>query len=623
MLKTRLKTALAALALTVIVFLVLLGSWCRVFEKNELDTLDLRFRLRPRIALTDKVAIIEIDNATIKQLGQFPFHRGYHAKLIDALAAAGAKAVVFDMFFSEPRAGDSDLREAIQAAGNVYLPYVFELDPVKGSSHAHAGAYAAQNLPDLDVAARGTGYINVIADPDGKFRRVPARVQYQGKGYLPVSLLVSGAFLGVDPARLDIPLDENGNMIVNFAGKWTRSYRHYSFGEILRSHEARLLGKRSLLDLDVFKGKVCLVGYTADGTTDIHPSPLEALYPSIGIHADVFNAVIHKSFISRVPRPVNLGVLAFLLFLVVAVSLKAAPLPGFGLLVEIMAIFLILCSLLFNKLGLWVDVFYPLVAMSLAYVLCTLYRSIAHFKERIIFDNELKNAREIQQSFVPVVLPEIKGFDMAAAMLTAREVGGDLYDVLRFRDAKAGVMIGDVMGKGFPASLFMAMVASSFKFFALEDTAPERTLLELNEKIIREASSNRFVTLFYSVFDLDRRVMAYANGGHLPVLYLAKGREPVVLDVDDGLPLGMMQGTYSAGEIKFDQGDIFVYYTDGITEAADTAREMYGVQRLMAFIAKNRTLAAQALVDEIIKDVQKFIGKRSQQDDITLVVIKV
>ncbi|MBF0511877.1 MAG: CHASE2 domain-containing protein [Candidatus Omnitrophica bacterium] len=621
--KTILKEILLVLGLLAALVLLLSGSWFHVFEKNELDTLDWRFAVRPPIPVTDRVVIIEIDNSTIKRIGHFPFHRGYYAKLIDGLARASAQSIVFDIFFSEPAAGDKDFIDAMHRAGNVYLPYVFELAPLKAQGLPQAVKYSAQNLPSFVSVARGSGYINVVPDTDGKFRKVPLYIQYGSRKYASLAFLVSRDYLGRSWEQQQIPLDENSNVIVNFAGKWADSYRHYSFGDLLKSYEYKLAGKKPLIDLNIFKGKICLVGYTADGTTDLHPSPLEALYPSIGIHADIINSILHNKFIVRASRWMNLGILIVLSLLVLAVSLYAAPLPAFAFLLEIAAIFVVGSWMLFNKFGLWVDVFYPLLTAGLVYLLCTLYKSILHFKERIILENEFAIAKQIQESFVPANLPEVDGFDMAAVMMTAREVGGDLYDVIKFDRDTLGVMVGDVAGKGISASLFMTMTVSSFKFFAKPQVPPSQTLFELNEKIVRETASNRFVTLYYSLFDLKARVVSIANGGHLPVLYLPKKGRVVFLDVDEGFPLGMMNSAYSGQQIKFDSGDIFIYYTDGITEATNAQKEMYGQERLTATAQRHKALPARQLRDEIVKDVMRFLGKRKQQDDITLIVIKV
>lgn len=613
------KMKILYLVLIVAAALLAGGSYGRVFEKNELDTLDLRFRLRPAIERTDKVVIVEIDNDTIKKYGRFPIDRGYHARLVEALSRAGAKAVVFDMFFSEPQRGDDEFKLAMRLAGNVYLPYVFELEPAVAGALPHASKLSSQNQEGLARAAKAMGYINVIPDSDGKFRRVPLFIDYQGITYPSIAYQVGADFLKRDLSR-KIPLDENGNVIVNFAGKWTDSFEHFSYAEII---EAAAAGKETLLDLKIFKGKICLVGLTADGTTDLHPSPLEPVYPSIGMHADILNSMVNKKFIARASKGLNMGILFLLCALVAVVSIKATPVHAFGMLLEIMAVFMVISVMLFNKLGLWVDVFYPLIVALIFYVVCILYKSILHFKEKIILDNEFRLAKQVQESFVPVTMPEVNGLDMSAVMLTAREVGGDLYDVNKFNDDCVGMMIGDVMGKGFPASLFMAMAVSSFKFFAKPDILPQQTLLDLNEKIIREHSSDRFVTVYYSLFDMKRRVMIYANGGHMPVLYFAKGRKGVPLDVSDGLPLGMMKGEYSGGEKEFDAGDIFIYYTDGVTEAANAKGDMYGVERLTALIENNQGQDAHDLMDVIIRDVAAFRGRLKQQDDITIMVVKI
>ncbi|MBF0484524.1 MAG: CHASE2 domain-containing protein [Candidatus Omnitrophica bacterium] len=637
MYKTVLKNILGALILLGITFLLFCGSYFHVFEKNELDTLDLRFRFRPSIARTDKVVIIEIDNETIKKFGRFPLDRSYHAKLINALSKFGAKAVVFDIFFSEPQRGDSELRDAMRFAGNVYLPYVFEVREKPQNKIIWAINYSTQNLAQLANAAKGTGYINVMPDPDGKFRRAPLYIRYNDNMYPSAAFLVACDFLGIDPnnrymmpgeylaydASHKIPLDENSNIIINYSGKWAQSFQHYSYADIIQSYKAHASGEKPILDLNIFKGKVCLVGFTADGTTDLHPTPLESLYPAVGIHAEIFNSLINQNFITRASKVQNLWVLFVLFFIVFVSSVTAAPFRAFMILLEVNAIFIFVSVMLFNLKGIWIDTFYPLAISGLVYLLCTVYRYIAQFKERIIIENELKIARQIQESFLPENLPDVEGLDMAVTMITARQVGGDLYDVIKFEDDKVGIMIGDVTGKGIPASLFMAMAASSFKFYALPDISPEKTLLDLNEKIIRDFSSNRFVTVFYSIFDLKKRIVSCANGGHLPVLYFPNGKKVVSLDAAEGLPLGMIKGKYSNKQIKFDEKDIFIYYTDGIIEAVNSKGEMYGIERLTALIEQNRNLPALEICAAVENDVINFRSKRKQQDDITLIVIKV
>ena len=623
--------------LVLIVLLLFLGSYSRWLDIYELDTLDFRFRLRPPIHRTDQAVIIEIGNDTITQLGHFPIDRTYHASLIKALADAGAKAIVFDMFFSEPQPGDEELAEAIQYAGNVYLPFVFDIEQTGKGRNVTAARFTAQTLLTLTQYAKGTGHINIIPDRDGKFRRVPLYIEYEKKFYPYLSFLVGCHILGIPFEAVTIrageymnygkdfrwPLDEHSTMIINFSGKWTQTYAHYSYVDVLRSYIAQFSGEKGPLDLSVFKDKVCFIGLTAEGTADLHPNPLEPLYPSVGIHAEVLNAMMNKAFVVRVVRPVNL-IFLFVLFLLTTIAVWwTRPLKAFILIVSILTIFILLGIFLFNIGGLWIDLFYPTVCVFVIYLLCVSGKSVMEWKRHLILENELKVARQIQESFLPKTLPQTSHLEIAAKMLTAREVGGDLYDYLEFEDGKVGVMIGDVTGKGMPASLLMAMAVSSFRFFALPTVFPKDTLRHLNEKLIKDSSSGLFVTLFYAVFDMTEKTLHYANGGHLPLLYVSKGGLPKFLDVKNGLPLGMMEGEYSGDRCPFGKGDIFVFYTDGITEARNADGEFYEKGRLGDLLQKHSTRPVNELMKIIEDDVRHFEPAHRQHDDITYIVLKV
>ena len=629
-------------ALAAIILFVAAVSYFRLADNYESALLDLRFRLRPAIPATDKIAIIEIGEDTIKKIGRFPFDRRYHAFLVKALSEAGAHSIIFDIFFSEPQAADGELEEAIRKAGNVYLPFVFDVAapkkfPLRAGRVISADGYLAPCLEALALAAKGTGHINIIPDPDGKYRRVPLYIRYQNKFYPYLSFLATSGYLGIPekdvkirPGKylmcgsgIKIPLDDDSSMIVNFAGRWGRSYRHYSYADILQSYFAGASGEKPNLDLGTLKDKVCIVGLTAAGTTDLHPNPFETLYPAVGIHAEVFNSVVNKNFVKRISREANLLVLAALLFLISLAALKAKPARGFFILFAAVFTFTLAAILAFNLFGVWVDLFYPILVMALAYMCCTLYRYAAEWRRRLVIDNELRIAKSIQESFLPKDMPSVEGLDVAAAMLTARQVGGDLYDFIGFGGERLGVMIGDVSGKGIPASLFMAMTAGAFKSFAIPAAPPQEALSNLNSKLVRDSSSNLFVTVFYSIFDIKKKVMTYANGGHMPALYLGKGSPPRFLDVEEGVPLGLEEGPYSAREVSLNEGDVFIFYTDGVTEAMNARREQYGRERLVAAAEKNKGLSAKAILLSVEKDMRKFERKTDQHDDITLIVVKI
>jgi phosphoserine phosphatase RsbU/P len=343
----------------------------------------------------------------------------------------------------------------------------------------------------------------------------------------------------------------------------------------------------------------------------------------MGIHAEVFNSIMTRHFITRASRGTNLLLLILLAFLALGIALRARPLKGFLAFLALIVVYTLLGILLFNLFGLWIDLFYPVVVMAVIYLVGMLGKYIAEWKSRLLMENELNIAKKIQESFLPKTLPQYPGVDIAVRMVTAKHVGGDLYDFLEYDPQKLGVMIGDVSGKGIPASLFMTMVSSSFHFYAKAETKPEETLAHSNTKIIKESSANLFVTMFYTVFDFKSKVMSYANGGHLPLIFLAKDKPAAFLDVEDGLPLGLMERPYSGNQVSFNSGDIFVFYTDGITEAQNAYGELYSREQLVTIVERNRNLNAAELLDAIETDVRKFEPKSKQHDDITAIVVRI
>lgn len=633
----KLKKVLAFVILPFVIPFIFAVSFFHWLDSYELETLDMRFLLRPAIKTTDKVVFIEIAEDTFEKLGGFPFGRNYHALLTKALSEAGAKYIFFDLFFSEPQEYDSEFEEAIKSSGNVYLPLALEINTRKKTKLFLARGYRAKSLDILRKAAKGDGHINIVEDIDGKFRKVPVYISYQNALYPFVSFLMACDYLGINQEdvrlvqgkyimcgrNLKVPLDENSNMLINFSGKWGTAYKHYSYVDVLQSYLADMSAQKPVLDLNIFKDKVCIVCLTAAGTVDLHPNPFQELYPAAGIHAEIFNSVLNKQFVCRAPRRINLLILMILMVITSLVTLKTKPVKGLLFSLAIVFVFIIAGILFFNCCGLWIDLFYPICVIFLMYSAFTVYKYVSEWKTRVVMEKELDIAKKIQESFLPKEVPAIKGLDVHAAMFTARQVGGDLYDFVEFSRNSFGVMIGDVSGKGVPASLFMALTAGAFRSFAKEDIKPQDTLSFLNSKLVKEAASNLFVTIFYSIFDMEKKSFIYANGGHMPVLYLSEGQEAAFLDVDEGMPLGLMEGIYSSKTLNFKKGDIFIYYTDGVTEATNPKLELYGKERLIAAVTANQKLPAKEILEALSKDIRKFEPKTKQHDDITLIVVKV
>ena len=639
----KLKKTFALYTSLALVFLsAILVSYFRVLDNYELETLDIRFKLRPKLAIDKNIVIIEIGDDTIDKLGVWPISRKYHATLIDALTEAGAESIIFDVFFSENSNEQADFafEEAIKRSKKVYLPHVFNIKSTKKGDIPVADKLQEHVIERFAKNAKGTGFINIIPDIDGKFRRVPPLISYENVFYPHVSLLVFADYLGfkIDEVKiapgesldisnkLKIPLDLHSNIIVNFPGGWEKTFRHYSYIDIVDTYVSgkfpHITQRKPLVDLKSLKGAVCFIGVTATATPDAHPSPFDSIYPGVGVNASLFNSFLIEKFIKRVNRPINLLILVALCFVTCLISRKTRTLFGFIFVFLFLLGYIILATALFFLWGLWLDIFCSVTLVLFLYLGVTFAKYINETYKIEIMERELSIAKKIQESFLPKERPKFPGMDVAAKMSTARQVGGDLYDFVKMGESRLGIMIGDVAGKGVPAALYMAKVVSEFKSYVGEDLASQ-AILKLNKQLCAESGSGLFVTLAYAIFDINTGILNYSSGGHLPMIRVKASSEAILIDPKEGTPLGLFEGEFSEEKIKFEKGDKFVLYTDGVTEAFNSKGGMFGQDRLVSLLKNNAGLNAEETVDLVQNEVKKFEVKNKQHDDITVIAIKV
>ena len=241
----------------------------------------------------------------------------------------------------------------------------------------------------------------------------------------------------------------------------------------------------------------------------------------------------------------------------------------------------------------------------------------AQARQRIA--QELEVARLIQQNFLPKMLPTLPGWQVRAHYRPAREVGGDFYDFVSLPDGQLAILIGDVTDKGIPAALVMAATRSLLRASALRLLAPGDVLQRVNELICPETPPNMFVTCFYAVLDPTSGRVRYANAGHDPP-YLRRDGEVIELRAR-GMPLGLMTDmSYEEKETCIRAGDDIVIYSDGLVEAHDSGREMFGFPRLKALIATHG--GGPTLIEHIMHQLDHFASSSGQQeDDVTLVTL--
>ncbi|WP_298406453.1 GAF domain-containing protein [uncultured Chloroflexus sp.] len=238
-------------------------------------------------------------------------------------------------------------------------------------------------------------------------------------------------------------------------------------------------------------------------------------------------------------------------------------------------------------------------------------------------EQELAIARQIQSNLFPRELPVCPGLSVAARCLPARETGGDFYDVIDL-GSRIGVIVGDVSGKSLPAAMLMAVARSTARSEARNHELPRLVLAETNRWLVDDVPRHAFVALGYALIDPIELRLTLANAGQLaPLLRHADGRT-TFLETAGALPLGVQRDTrYNQIELVLAPGDTVVFYTDGIVEAQNAQRELFGFDRLEQLVRHWGYLPPEALLDRLLAEVQAFSEGRMVHDDMTLVVVRV
>jgi serine phosphatase RsbU (regulator of sigma subunit) len=241
-------------------------------------------------------------------------------------------------------------------------------------------------------------------------------------------------------------------------------------------------------------------------------------------------------------------------------------------------------------------------------------------RERERIEQELQVARSIQQASLPKEVPELEGWQITPFYQPAREVGGDFYDLLELPNGHLGLVVGDATGKGVPAALVMASARSMLRALAQGSESPGDVLRRVNDTLVSDIPANMFVTCFYAILVPKSGRLVYANAGHdLP--YLHRDGEAEELRAR-GIPLGLMPGmSYEENEIALEAGESVLFYSDGLVEAHDPQRKMFGFPRLRMLVAEHAEQGS--LVDFLMEEFYSFVGEGwEQEDDIILVALQ-
>jgi adenylate cyclase len=653
-------------------------------------------RAFPRQPQRQPVVIVDIDDASLAAVGQWPWPRSRLARLIEATSELGALAVGLDIIMPEAdplspgiliddrpdlppllrdelaRQPSNDailaetLRRVPSVVGRAGMSVRESSDrPSRGQtpvrvdgdlSIAHVPAYDGHltSVSPIEAAASGRGYLNDARDTDGVVRAVPLLLTVRGElapsfalellrvaGGAPLYSVYGGPHgaRGIQIGTSFIPTDPDGRIRLYYAvpDAMDRRRRVSALAILHRELEANGLANH-----------VAIIGVTGIGIADVVATPIAALMEGVEVQAQVIENILDGT---RLVRPLVAAWLELALFLSVAAALIAfMPRLGLGsgvVVFLIAAVVLITASLIgFVRSRVLLDPSFPAAgtAVILGILLTAAFaaadRNRRELKaaleaarlEKVRRDGELKAARDIQMGIVPTpgAIADLPGNIAFHALLKpAEEVGGDLYDAFMLDGHHFFFLIGDVAGKGVPASLFMALSKTLCKHAALREHVPLATLMMLvNTAISRDNPANLFVTALAGVLDVRSGAIELCSAGHEAPMLLRPGESPCVLDAAGGPALCVLEDfPYAAERLQLHPGDMLVMITDGVTEAQDQAQQFYGLGRALAWLAVMQQNTAkwqsvEAICQGLYDDVRHFANSAVPADDITIMAIR-
>lgn len=243
-------------------------------------------------------------------------------------------------------------------------------------------------------------------------------------------------------------------------------------------------------------------------------------------------------------------------------------------------------------------------------------------KSLVTMQEQVRLASQIQMGLLPKNAPQIPGYDIAGKSIAAQMVGGDYFDFIPMDERRIAICLGDVTGKGLPASLLMANTQATLRGQTLRTTSAKECIIRSNKLLYESTSDEKFVTLFYGILDFQEHQLLFCNAGHDTPYLLSDGVEPrrlktggVILSIFESFP-------YEEETISFKPGDVLVIYSDGITEAMNSREEQFTDARLGALLQEHRSRSANELIDVVIAAAKAHAGGHPQSDDMTMLIMK-
>jgi serine phosphatase RsbU (regulator of sigma subunit) len=584
-------------------------------------------------------------------------------RVLSAVIEGGAKVVGFDIIFptsieqSEISFGDESLgarlhgfdRDYLRAlalgarSGKVVLGTAQHQDkPVQPSPGQRAAVGFGRNIRAL----------NAYEDSDGVIRRMPLAFKADGQSVpsmaaelaarangTPVSPKLATA--GAVPDTITLNFAGGSDDIPTFsladlrscAEKGDKDYfrRHFDgkvvlFGTVLDVEDRKITSKRYATAPEGARAERCALAAPAAG-----PAFTRNSVSGVYIQATAINNLLRGDALIELGR-ISTGVASFVVAAIaVAAALIFGPTAGALTFLGLAVIWSAGATLAFRE-GVAVPLVEPLVTAIFALGATIGYRLVV--AERIVAaqvaqqrarEAEMASAAAIQRAMLPTLQsndPAKSLLDIFAHMTPAREVGGDLYDIVKLDDNRVVITIGDVCDKGIPASLFMAITQTIMRLEVHSGQDLQAEIGSANKLLVANNRERMYTTLFCGVLDVSSGRLIYCNCGHNPPLILRRDGGTFESLASCGPPLGIKAtASYVPGSVELATGDILVLYTDGVTEAEAVGSDQFGMERLQQTVLEARGQGARGVVERILKSVAQFTEGAPQSDDITCVAV--
>ena len=713
--RTRLLKA-AVLGLVVGFAGLLISPFQFALDTEENTGLGLLFKLRGARKAPDDVVVVSIDKQSSDKLSlnnnpdKWP--RSLHASLTESLAKEGARVVVFDVHFIEPRIEEDDalFAEAIQKAQNVILceslitkelptsengeiskgfhnivqivkpielladaavataPFTLPRIPFKVNSYwtFQGGAGDSPALPvvafQLSSSSVYDEFIKLLKKTaPGKAENITSdfMTALDSKKIKELMLEIKGVFQG-DPeleSKMLVELEHSKpqlrdgdiyrllkSLIKMYGGSANRYINYYGppgtiktipFYQALQIRNGMYEGHpMDLRDKVVFIGlSEILLADRKDSFYTVFSQADGIFISGVEIMASVFANIMDDVSVQTISLKSNVLIILLWGFLL-GIACRVSSLRIGALISICLSVFYLSVAVYaFKDRNIWCPVFIPLFfQVPMAFLGAVSIEHSSLFKEvlsKLRMEKDLSAARDIQMSMLPSSCPAIGGYQIAASSTPAREVSGDFFDFIDIEEGKTGFVIADVTGKSVSGALVMTASKSVFRLLS-EDKLPVGEMMKrANRQIKKDITRARgmFVALLYAVLSTgDKSIEMCSAGQTQPILLSGKTGEAKLIETEgDAFPLGIIDDAdYRETHLQLTSGDLVIFYTDGVVEAKNKKGEMYGFERFLEAIKVNAGLEnVNLFMEKLIDDINSFVGKAEQHDDLTIVVIKV